>query len=217
MITFKTLSKKWKCPTQWSEMTYGQYIYHIYPRTLAETISLLSGIDLKTLQEAELKGLEKINIALAFMSISPNFERTPFVNGYFLPSDPTIESLGQFEDLRSLLGKLPRKKISEMSYEELELFHDLCLEACAIYMQKVQDGKYDYSRVAKVKEWLKAASCEEVIGTGSFFLFRPLNISPPSRSLFRILIHRLKRLIQGLPGYQKTLDFMLRSSTSHKG
>jgi len=213
MITFKTLGKSWSCPTSWQDVTYNQYIFHIYPRTLAETISLFSGIDLQLLQNSELRGLEKINIALIFMSISPQFKRTDVVNGIVLPADCTIESLGQFEDLRGLLNKLPKKQMAEYEYQDWELYSDLCLEACAIYMQKLQDGKYDNSKVAKVKESLKTASCAEVIGTGAFFLFRPLNISPPSMNLFLILIHRLKRLIQGLPGYQKTLDFLLHSRT----
>lgn len=212
MITFKTLGKKWVCPTNWNDVTYSQYVYHIYPRTLAETISLFSGISRETLESAELKGLEKINIALIFMSMSPQFERTQVVNNLVLPADPTIESLGQFEDLRACLNKLPRKEMKEYSFEEYELYSDLCLESCAIYYQKVKDGKYDYSKVAKYKEELKGASCMEVIGTGAFFLFRPLNISPPTMNLFRILIYRLRRLIQGLPGYQKTLDFLLPSS-----
>lgn len=212
MITFKTLGKSWKCPTSWNDLTYSQYIFHIYPRTLAEMISLFSGIPRETLEAAELRGLEKINLALIFLSMPSEFKRTEVVNGIVLPADVTIESLGQFEDLRGLLNKLPKKQFKDFEYTDSELYCDLCLEACAIYLQKVKDGKYDYSKVPKVKEELKTASCAEVIGTGAFFLFRPLNISPPTTSRFLTLIHRMKRLVQGLPGYQKTLDFLLPSS-----
>lgn len=211
MITFKTLGKSWKCPTQWGDLTFEQYCYFIYPRTLSEMIAYFSGIDKATLEAAELKGLEKINMALIFMTIAPNFNRTSVVNNIVLPTDPTLESLGQFEDLRGALNRLPKKQMKEYEYQDWELYADLCLEACAIYVQKVKDGKYDYSKVSKVKEELKSASCAEVLGTGGFFLFRPLNISPPTTSRFRTLIHRMKRLVQGLPGYQKTLDFLQRS------
>lgn len=212
VITFKTLGKSWKCPTNWSDVTYSQYLFHTYPRTLAEMISLYSGIPRETLEASTLKGLEKINIALIFMSIAPEFKRTEVVNNTVLPSDPTIESLGQFEDLRALLNKLPKKQMKDFEYEDWETYSNLCLEACAIYMQKVKDGKYDYSKVPIVKEELKNASCMEVIGTGAFFLFRPLNISPPSTNPFLTLIHRMKRLVQGLPGYRKTLAFLLPST-----
>lgn len=216
MITFKTLGKSWKCPTSWPDVTYTQYLFHIYPRTLAEMISCFSGIPRETLEAAELKGLEKINIALIFMSMAPDFKRTDVVGSYVLPSDVTLESLGQFEDLRSLLNKLPKKQFKEYEYQDWELYADLCLEACAVYVQKVKHGKYDYTKVAAVKEELKNVSCMEVIGTGAFFLFRPLNISPPITNPFLTLIHRTKRLIQGLPGYRKTLDFLLHSSTSRE-
>jgi hypothetical protein len=210
VITLKVQGKKILFPTCWDDVNYSQYIFHIYPRTLSEMISIFSGIPRETLEAAELKGLEKINIALIFMSIAPDFQRTKVVNGIVLPTDVTIESLGQFEDLRALLNKLPKKEMKEYEYQDWETYADLCLEACAVYMQKVKDGKYDASKVPAVKEELKTASCMEVIGTGAFFLFRPLNISPPSMNPFLMLIHRLKRLIQGLPGYQKTLDFLLR-------
>lgn len=214
MITFKTLGKKWQCPTSWDDLTYSQYLFHIYPRTIAETIAQFSGISRETIEVSELKGLEKINIALLFMNIPGNFTRTAVVNNIVLPADCTIESTGQFEDLRALVNKLPRKEQKEYEYADWELFCDLCLEACAIYLQKVKDGKYDSSKVPAVKEELKNASCAEIIGTGSFFLSKPLNLSHSSMSRFRILIHHLKRLVRALPGYQKTLDFLQRSLIS---
>lgn len=216
MITFKTLGKKWLCPTSWNDVTYSQAKHFLYPRTLSEMISLFSGIPIETLKASELKGLEKINIALIFMSMPPNFERTQVVGDYILPADVTIESLGQFEDLRSLLNKMPKKEFKEYEYQDWEQYYDLCLEACAVYCQKIKHGKYDYTKVAVVKEELKNVSCMEVIGTGAFFLFRPLNISPPTTNRFLTLIHRTKRFLQGLPGYQKTLDFLLHSSTSRE-
>lgn len=212
MIPFKVLGQKVLIPTSWEDVTYSQSKFHIYPRTLSETISCFTGIPRETLESSEIKGLEKINIALSFMSLSPQYTRTDVVNGVVLPADVTIESLGQFEDLRGLLNKLPKKEMKEYEFADWEIYHELCLEACAIYMQKVIDGKYDFTKVAKVKESLRSASCMEVIGTGAFFLFRPLNISQPSMNPFRMLIHRLKRSIQGLPGYQRTLDFLLPSS-----
>ena len=146
------------------------------------------------------------------MSLSPKLERTEMVGRYVLPKDITLQSLGQFEDLRGLLKKLPTKKMEDFDYEDHEKVSDLYLTACAIYVQKVKDGKYDYTKVAAVKEELKNYPCTEVIGTGAFFLYRPLNISLSLTSRFLILASRLKKLIQGLPGYQRTLDFLLRSS-----
>lgn len=212
MITFKISGKQYKIPTCWQDVTYSQYVYHIYPRRLTETISCFTGIPVKTLENSELKGLEKINIALAFMTLSPKFERTLMVGPYVLPVDITLQSLGQFEDLRALLTKMPKKPMEEFEYTDHEILSDLYLSACAIYIQKVKDGKYDYTKVEAVKQEIKNYSCAEVIGTGSFFLFRPLNISPPTTSLYQRLATRLRRWSQALPGYQKTLDFLQRST-----
>ena len=212
MITFKIFGKKYPFPTCWNDVTYSQYLFHLYPRTLSETISCYTGISRETLESRDIKGLEKINLALAFMSLSPKLERTDTVGKYVLPKDITLQSLGQFEDLRGLLKKLPTKKMEDFDYEDHEKVSDLYLTACAIYVQKVKDGKYDYTKVAAVKEELKNYPCTEVIGTGAFFLYRPLNISQSLTSRFLILLLHLKRLIQGLPGYQRTLDFLLRSS-----
>jgi hypothetical protein len=211
MITFKILGKKYPLPTRWEDLTYTQYLFHLYPRTLSETVSCFTGIPRETLERSTIKGLEKISLALAFMTISPKFERTPMVGKYVLPADITIQSLGQFEDLRGLLKKLPQKKMADFEFEDHEKTADLYLTACAIYLQKVKDGAYDYTKVAAVKEELRNYPCTEVIGTGAFFLYRQLNISPPLMTRFLIPLLRLKKLIQGLPGYQKTLDFLLPS------
>lgn len=219
MIVFKTQSKKWNCPTSWPDLTYSQYVSLLrLPNTIQHQISLFSGISVETIQSAELKNLEKIALALSFLSIAPHFDRTKVVAGYVLPENVAIQSTGQFEDLRGLLIKHPKTKAEAefMTIEENEIISDLYLHACAIYVQKIKDGKYDYTKVDAVKEELKSASCAEVIGTGAFFLYRPANLSPSIMNRFRMFLIRTRRLIQGLPGYQKTLDFLLRSSESRE-
>lgn len=212
MITFKINGAKHNIPTTWSDVTYEQYIYHIIPRTFAETISCFSGIPRGTIETSKIKGLEMISLAIAFMTLTPKFELTPMVGKYVLPQDITFESVGQFEDLRSLIKRLPKKTMDQFEYEDWETYSELCLEAASIYVQKVRDGKYDYRKVAGIKEELRSAPCTEVIGSGTFFLSRPLNISMPTLNLFQRVTRLLKRKIQDLPGYRKTLDFLLRSS-----
>jgi hypothetical protein len=146
------------------------------------------------------------------MSIPPNFERTPTVSKYVMPGDPVFESVGQFEDLRNTIKQLPKKERKDYDYEDLEKESDAYLQACAIYCQKIRDGVYNADKVENMKDELKQASCVEVISNGAFFLAKALHISTPSTKPFRRIIHRLKRLIVGLPGYQKTLDFLLRST-----
>lgn len=212
MIVFKILGKKHNVPTCWEDVTYRQYVALIRTSRLTEHISVFTGIDPKLIEGAEIKGLEKISISLSFLSFSPHFKRTRMVGSYIMPADITLQSTGQFEDLRALINRLPSKDADAV--EAGEAIADLYLEACAIYCQKLRDGKYDSTKVPEVKEELKECPAAEVIGTGGFFLYKPLNMSPPTTKRYRIFSQRLKKWIRGLPGYQKTLDFLLPSSGS---
>lgn len=214
MITFKIAGTKYPFPTEWSEPTYLQYISLLKANTLTDQIHIFTGIPKETLEKADIKSLEKISLSLSFLSFSPKFEKTKLVGTYFVPDDITIQSLGQFEDLSRLLRKMPKDLSSLESSEQLA---DLYLEACAIYCQKVRDkGNYDNDKVKEVKEELKNYPAAEVIGTGAFFFFKPLNSSAPTTSRYQRLTLRLKKWMQDLPGYQKTLEALQRSSGSRE-
>lgn len=212
MITFKISGKKYEIPTRWADVTYRQYVALLRTSRLSEHISVFTGIPVKTIEESEIKGLEKISLSLSFLSFSPLFPRTKMVGPYVMPSDITMQSTGQLEGIRNLLMRMPDKDSDPV--EAGEKLADLYLEACAIYCQKLRDKKYDNEKVPEVKEELKDYSAAEVLGTGGFFLYKPLNISPPTVRPFQMFTQRLKKWIRGLPGYQKTLDFLLPSSGS---
>lgn len=191
MITFKVLGKKYPFPTRWEDVTYLQSYRLIRSKTLADHIHIFTDIPRETIETAEIHNLEKISLALSFLSFAPDFTKpTKMIGPYFVPDDITIQSTGQFEDLRALLAKIP-KDLSTL--ESTEQLNDLYLHACAIYCQKLKDGKYDPNKVAPVKEELKSYACTEVIGTGAFFLFKPLTTSMPTTNLFQRVLQRLKR------------------------
>ena len=214
MITFKITGTRYKFPTDWLDVTYAQYVALLeIGNSLIDYISFFTGIDKDTLYKAELKNVEAISLALSFLTIPPKLSDAPSmkVGPYILPVDITIKSVGQFEDLRGLLVKLPKSLHTPAEQKEVA---DLYLEACAIYCQKIAHGKYDYTKVPEVKEELKRYSCIEVLQTGGFFLSRPLHLSTNTRTRYLNIIPRLKKWIQGFPGYQKTLDFLQRSLES---
>lgn len=216
MITFKLNGTKFELPTCWQDVTYHQYIALLdVPGTLLHYIAFFTGIKYETLEQAELKNLESLAIALSFLSKPPVFDGKPskMVGPYALPKDVTIQSLGQFEDLRALLNKVP----TDLSTKENQvLIGDLYLEACAIYCQKIKHSKYDNTQVPELKEELKNYSCIEVISTGAFFLFRPMTILHNTTTRSQIILQRLKKMLRDFPGYQKTLDSLLHSSTPPK-
>jgi len=140
-------------------------------------------------------------------------DRTEIVGPYIMPGDPKLESLAQFEDLRKCIKQYPQKDRKDWDYTDLETEAEVFLTACAIYCQKVRDGVYEPNKVESVKEELRGYSAIAVLSNGGFFLSRALNISPPSTTRYQKITHRLKRLLLALPGYQRTLDFLLRSRT----
>jgi len=215
MITFKIQGAKYKLPTAWADVTYQQHTALLsLPNTLIDQINLFTGIGLEKLQKSELKNLEKIALALSFINIPPDFTPGPKdIGKYLVPKDVTIESLGQFEDLRGLCNKRPANIDTT---ENRVLFCELCLEAAAIYVQKIKDGVYNSNNVPQVKDELRDECCLDIIQTGSFFLFKPLHSSMNMRDRFRMVIQRLRKLLQDLPGYQKSLDFLQHSSKPGK-
>jgi hypothetical protein len=216
MITFKIQGAKYKLPTAWEDVTFNQYVSLLtLPDSILHQINLFTKIGLDILFTAELRNLEKIAMALSFINISPKFEASPtrMVGKYTMPKDCTIESLPQFEDLRALCNKRPKDL---ETVDNQILLAELYLEACAIYVQKIKDGKYDSLKVPEVKDVLRNEPCIEIIQTGSFFLFKPLNTSMNTRLRFQRAMQRLKRLLLDLPGYQKSLDFLQHSSKQGK-
>jgi hypothetical protein len=211
VITFKIGKTPYPFPTRWEDVTTRHCVALLNTSSLTDHISLFTGIPKETLEAAELKNLEKISLALSFLSFPPEFERSKMVGKYIMPEDVTIQSTGQMEDLRGLLMKLPPKPM-----EEPEIFYDLCLGACAIYCQKLRDGKYDPNKVPELKEELKDCSCVEVIGTGAFFLFRPVNLSKPLMNPFQMFFQRLKNTKAGLLISRKISDLLQRSFVPHE-
>jgi hypothetical protein len=215
MITFKINGTKTAIPTTWDDVKYIQYLALLtLPNSLIHYIHLFTGIPLETLQKAELKNLESISIALSFLTISLKPEPGALSIGKtYIPKDVTIESLGQFEDLRALCNRRP----PDLSTTENQmLFADCCLEACAIYVQKIWDGAYDPTKVPDVKLKLKTESCVEILQTGGFFLSKPLNTSTNIPNRYQRAVQLLKKLVQDLPGYRRSLDFLLPSSRQAK-
>lgn len=222
MITFKINKEKYQLPTSWSDVTYQQYVALLtLPDSLLHQINLFTKIGLDILFTAELRNLEAISMALSFINLSPKFEEGPtrMVGKYVLPKDCTIESLGQFEDLRGLCRKLPispEGKLDLSTVENQIKFADLSLEACAIYIQKIRDGKYDSDKVGEVKDELRNENCLEIIRSGSFFLSKPMRTSVSTKIRFQMILQRLKKMLQDLPGFQKSLDFLQPSSKQPK-
>lgn len=211
MLTFKISGNKYRIPTCWDDVTFDQHIELMSTENkITEYIHVFTRISRDIIYKAELRNLENISLALSFLTIPPKFEAKPTrtLGPYVLPEDITLQSTGQFEDLRGLMMKAP-KEFNTM--EDNILISELYCEACAIYAVKVKYGHYDYSKVAELKEELRRYSCIQVVQTGAFFFAKPWTSSNNITTRSQNILQRLKKSIQGLPGYQKTLDSLQRS------
>jgi hypothetical protein len=206
MIPFRINKEKFNIPTCWDDVSFSHYMTLLtLPNSFVHYVSLFTGIPVETLANADIKGIEKLGIALSFLNVATKFDSKPtaMVGKYHVPKDITVESLGQFEALRDLL---------KQSENDIIKINELYLKAVAIYCQKLRDGKFDITKVIEVEAELRNHSCVEVIQTGAFFLFKQQNILMGIRPRSRNILQRLKKLIVELPGYQKTLDSLLPSS-----
>lgn len=216
MIPFKINGKRYQIPTTWSDVTFAQYLALLFvPESLRHQINLFTNIPIETLLKAEIKNLEKIAIALSFINISPKLESGPstMLGPYYIPKDITLESLGQFEALKELIQRGPKSLETKEEQKQLGLLY---AEACAIYLVKSKYKEFNSDKVPELLEEVMTFPCTEVLRTGAFFLFKPLNLATTTETRSQNILLRLKKLIQGLPGYQKTLDSLLPSSTKAK-
>lgn len=216
MIPFKINNKRYQIPTTWADVTFAQYLALLFlPESLRHQISLFTNIPIETLLKAEIKNLEKIAIALSFINISPKFEpgTSPMLGPYYIPKDITLESLGQFEALKELIQRSPKGLETKEEQKQLGLLY---AEACAIYLVKSKYKEFNSDKVPELVEEVMKFPCTEVLQTGSFFFFKPLNLATLTETRSRNILRRLKKLIQGWPGYQRTLDSLLHSSTKVK-
>lgn len=216
MIPFKINNKRYQIPTTWADVTFAQYLALLFlPESLRHQISLFTDIPIETLLKAEIKNLEKIAIALSFINISPKPESGPstMLGPYYIPKDITLESLGQFEALKDLIQRSPKGLETKEEQKQLGLLY---AEACAIYLVKSKYKEFNSDKVPELLEEVMTFPCTEVLRTGAFFFFKPLNLRVTTETRSQNILRRLKKLIQDLPGYQKTLDSLQHSSMKVK-
>ncbi len=177
MIQFKLNNEPIQMPSSWLDLTYGHYLGILENKGgILELISLFTGIDIDTLKKAEIEGLESIIETLSFLKETPEFPAsTPRIGKYELPLNSKgeyniqFESLGQFEDMRAVMSKVPNNNALEYT-KALGRY-------VSIYLQKIRDCKYDPDKALFMFDSeVFDMPAHEVIAAGSFFLLRLLSL-----------------------------------------
>lgn len=180
MINFKLNGKPFQFPSEWEDLTFKQYIGIMKAKTDLEQLSVLSGIELEVLLKAEIGGVEELLIAMSFLKTVPQLPPSVTQIGlYKLPVnskgqfDIRFESLGQFEDMRQIMKKLPEKDI----VAHTEAYG----KYVAIYLQKIRDKVYDPLKVAELEEEVQNYTGTEVLSLGAFFFLNLMSLSSGTR------------------------------------
>lgn len=195
MVTFKLGSKKYQFPTRWEDVSFKMYIQILQGGSFSEILSAITDIPHETILQAEVRNINKMAEALKFVNVAPEFKWVPLLGNQRIPKNPAEESVAQFEDLQRLRTEIPAKPIAEFTIEDHKALAYLYLKAAAIYYCKEEFGKYDTKFMAEIEQRLEGFSCTEVIGIGSFFLFRRPSLWSRIKTTFRNMLQPRRRTL----------------------
>jgi len=172
---FKLNGKPINVCTSWDDFTFEQYerILDLKDDDVPEVVSILTGVDREILEKAEILGLENLLEAARFLKSVPKWPlATDKIGPYTIPPNKAgkfeiqFESLGQFEDMRKAMGKCA-------TIVDLTKAYPLFV---AIYLQKIADGVYSYSKAVEMVPSIRRMPAREVMALGSFFYAKLKNL-----------------------------------------
>lgn len=215
MITFNVNGTPKSIPASWDDILFGQYLSVLKLTQEApedDTIKLLArliDIDYETLRKAEIKGFEKVLIALDFLIVPPvwNQEQPERIGKFILPKDITLESVGQYEDMKAVFVSNREKPLADFV-------------ACyplmvGIYLAGIGQ-EYDYEHAKKIAIDLEKYPAREVVEAATFFITKLIHLTlgtPPNYlshhqpiSLHLKLSRMFTRLLASLQSWIKSLS-----------
>lgn len=186
MIQFKLNGQPLSIPTRWDEFTTDQHLRILdLKEDNMEIVSILTSVDYETLKKSEVNGLEHlIIIASSLMHNPPAYTGScDKVGPYTLPKNDKgqfniqYEILAQFEDMREIMKTCVDDKTVLKAAPKF----------VAIYLQKIRDGEYSYSKAMDMVPEVLTYPAQEVLTTGLFFYAKQrilsagiLKTSPPT-------------------------------------
>lgn len=108
---------------------------------------------------------------------------------YHLPKDINYSSIGQYEDMKAIIGGLIDGKDPVELAEKYPVI-------VATYLQPLIQGEYDHRKAEELSKELMEYPCEDISNTANFFLSKFFLLSNVTPRCFhkRGLTQRLKRL-----------------------
>lgn len=161
MIQFKLNGKKIQIPSSWDEVTTAQYLQLLeLNEDYLQAVSIFSGVDYETFKKSVVIGLDDLIKTLSFIKNGPDLSKiADKVGGYDVPKNVQFETLAQFEDMRAIIQKCKGVMEVTKAYPQM----------VAIYLQKIRDKEYDYTKSQLMVDEVLAMPAKEVITVGAFF------------------------------------------------
>lgn len=196
MIDFKLNGKKVQIPSNWDEVSMTIYLHFLNgeAKDTSEVISFFTGIGPETLRKAIIVGLDQVITATAFIHKVPTFTGVcDKVGPYKLPLDKgkfniQFESLAQFEDMRAIIKTCTDIKSVTNAYPKI----------VAIYLQKIRDKEYDYTKAQQMVDEVLTMPAKEVITVGAFFYVKLMSLLLGTPATSPITTQSPKKSKQGL-------------------
>lgn len=173
MITHKFNGQVVSYPGSWDELNFFQYLQLSLGFTSdAEVVAILTGMPIEQVEySTDIKGFNNIINSFSWYSTAPEFNKpdtlTVDSRKLELPKDIGTHQVRQFEQLKAIIAEL---------YADGEPNHNAVIQKyplmCAIYLQPLLDGKYDYSKVKELSDKLYMLPAIDIMGLGTFFFKR---------------------------------------------
>lgn len=188
MILFKKGKQKFTLPKNWKGVSFKDGLEIVQETDKLKIFSILAKVPYSELRkETDLKSVYGLYDTMFFLNELPIYENATIPNivmNWFMPSvtggafDLGKAEVGQVEDMEEYI----RSRINEDSsdIDILKTYPTIC----AIYLQKIRDGEYDYDKALlwNIEEEIDFYSACQM---GSFFLQKLIGLKDGSKKTRR--------------------------------
>lgn len=177
MISRKFNGEVVSYPGSWDEINFFQYLQlSLGVSSDAELVAIMTGMPIEQVEySTDIVAYGDILNSFMWYADVPEFKKpgSLVIEGKTieLPKDIGNHSVRQFEQLKAIIAELYVD--SEPNYNQVIQKYPMM---CAIYIQPLLDGKYDYSKVKELSDKLYMLPAKDIVGLGTFFFKRLIDL-----------------------------------------
>lgn len=198
-ITLNGVRVKKELPESWGNVTFQNYLDLLFcGDDYVKIIALFTGVEESILRAARIENLSLIISTLKFLSTPMKYRIPDQILGHKIPKDLELQTIGQFEDLKSERLKFSDDKIANLRKYPLIV---------ATYL--IDD--YSWEAAEKLAPQLFNLSCQEVLAVGNFTLVKLIELrSNTSQTSLLAPDTPMNRLKLAMKAWLKNMAFSAR-------